>query len=336
MTRLEDLQAEPWRFNFYSLLREMERETPDKPRIGDSSTLSEEVVALSQDPYLAFPAANIAAVSRAAHGVPRLHTRFLGMFGPQGALPLHMTEEAHRWLFRDPSFSRFVDIVSTRFLQLFYRAWADARPIGQMERPESDRFFAYLGSFEGIATPAMRQADSVDDFAKVPFAGLANIHVKSAATLEQFLHGVFGLDVEVRQWIGSWMTFEENDRMRLGGAQAAMGVNAFLGSRVHSICERIRVRIRCKDRAEYESLLPGGRQFRRLADALFFFLGYRHEIEVELGIPARQAMGVRLGGEGRLGWTSWLAPDKAPPEGAFYFECRFDPMNRRESGKTTM
>ena len=331
MTLPKDVETEPYRFNLFSLLRQLERETPGKPRIGDSSTLTEEVVALSQDPFLAFPAANISGVSQTPHGVPRLHTRFLGMFGPQGALPLHVTEETYRWSLRDPSFARFVDIVSTRFLQLFYRAWADARPIGQAERPADDRFFAFVGSFEGIATPAMRHADTVSDLAKTPFAGLANIHVKNAAGLEQFLRGLFGLEAEVQQWIGSWMTFEERERLRFGGGQAGLGVNAYLGQRVHTICERIRVRIRCRDKRHYESLLPGGRQFRPLADALFFFCGYRHEIEVELGIPAPQAPGVRLGGEGRLGWTSWVAPRDDAPENGYYFEARFDPMMRREA-----
>ena len=327
----EELETEPYRFNFFSLLRTMERETPQKPRIGDSSTLAEEVVALSQDPFLAFPSANISGMSRTRRGAPRLHTRFLGMFGPHGALPLHVTEEAHRWFARDPSFARFVDIVSTRFLQLFYRAWADARPIGQAERPANDRFFAFIGSFEGIATPAMRQADAVSDFAKAPFAGLANIQVKSAATLEQFLRGLFGLDLEVQQWIGSWLTFEESERMRLGGRQAVMGVNAYLGRRAHTINDRIRVRIRCRDETQYQALLPGGRNFRQLADALFFFCGYRHEIEAELGIQARQAPGVRLGGEGQLGWTSWIAPRRDVPEDSYCFEAHFDPMSRREA-----
>ena len=51
---------------------------------------------------------------------------------------------------RDPSFARFTDIFSNRFLQLFFRAWADARPIAHHDRPADDRFADYVGSFAGI------------------------------------------------------------------------------------------------------------------------------------------------------------------------------------------
>ncbi|MBY3439868.1 type VI secretion system baseplate subunit TssG [Rhizobium laguerreae] len=320
---------DPHTLNFYQVLRTLERDTPKKPRIGDSATLAEEVVLLSQDPFLAFPSANVSAVSYSQTGTLRLHTRFLGMFGPQGALPLHMTEDAQRWFARDPSFARFVDIISTRFLQLFYRAWADARPIGQAQRPDDDRFFGYLGSFVGIATKAMREIDTVGDGAKIPFAGLANIQVKSASTLQQFLHGIFRFKVEVEEWIGSWLIFDQSECMRLGGAQAVLGSNAYLGSRMHTISERIRVRIHCRDRSQYEALLPGGLGSRRLGDALFSFCGHHKEIEVELGLPARQAPGLTLGQSGQLGWTSWLSPPREAPEGQYCFEARFNPMIHR-------
>ena len=124
--------GDPFRHNFYSVLRELERRSAEKPRIGDSVTLADEILTLSQDPFTEFPSSNIVAGQSAIRaGAPRLSVRFLGMFGPQGALPLHITEASQVWTnHRDPSFARFVDIVSTRFLQLFYRAWADARALG--------------------------------------------------------------------------------------------------------------------------------------------------------------------------------------------------------------
>ena len=38
-------------------------------------------------------------------------------------------------LMRDDAFPRFLDILNHRFLQLFFRAWADARPVAQHDRP---------------------------------------------------------------------------------------------------------------------------------------------------------------------------------------------------------
>ena len=65
------------------------------------------------------------------------------MFGPQGALPLTTTDEAYSWLrARDDAFARFVDIFQGRFLALFFRAWADARPIAQERSPSARIVFA--------------------------------------------------------------------------------------------------------------------------------------------------------------------------------------------------
>ena len=66
----------------------------------------------------------------------RILVKFLGLLGPQGALPLATTEESLTWwLMRDDAFPRFLDLINGRFLQLFFRAWSDARPIAQHDRP---------------------------------------------------------------------------------------------------------------------------------------------------------------------------------------------------------
>ncbi|MEO0990023.1 MAG: type VI secretion system baseplate subunit TssG [Pseudomonadota bacterium] len=93
--RRELLRKEPYRFSFLGLLRDFERSAPDKPRIGASTTLKEEIVSLGQDPYLEFPASNVTAFLEPEGKLPNVRSRFLGFFGPQGALPLWFTEEAN-------------------------------------------------------------------------------------------------------------------------------------------------------------------------------------------------------------------------------------------------
>ena len=150
----------------------------------------------------------------------RLKARFLGMFGPQGALPLTTTEEAYNWLLeRDDAFPRFVDIVQRRFLALFFRAWADARPITQHDRPDEDRFRAYIGAMIGIGTPAFRDADSISDFAKLPYAGLLAARVKSVSRLRAFLTSYLETRVEIEEFVGSWLELDPTERTRLGPSQ---------------------------------------------------------------------------------------------------------------------
>ena len=330
MNDREALAREPFRFDLLRVLRDYERSAPDKPRIGNSATLAEEVVSLSQDPFVEFPAANIAAVEVTARGTPRLITRFLGFFGPQGALPLNTTVEAMGWMsHRDDSFVRFAGIFVNRFLQLFFRAWADARPIAQHDRPTADHFERYVGSFAGIGTEGLAERDVVPDIAKLAFAGLVSGRVRSARRLMQLLRGVLGLDVTVEERIGTWLEFEPADRMALGG-HGSLGVDSFLGQRCYSINDKLRLRIRTTSLEAYLDLLPRGQTARRLADLVFFYLGHRYEYDVELCLPARLAPQTVLGGSGQLGWTAWLPRAEEESEGERYLcDARFSLADQR-------
>lgn len=328
-----ELKLEPYRFDFLAVMRELERTYRDKPRVGDSTVVAEDIVLLGQDPYLEFPASNVSAFEQTATGIPRLKTRFLGFFGPQGALPLSTTVEAYHWSSqRDPSFARFTDIFSNRFLQLFYRAWADARPIAQHDRPAQDRFIRYIGSIAGIGSEPYVDRDSVEDIAKVPFAGLTASVVKSASRLRQLIRGLFRVDVDIEERIGSWLAFEPDDRMVLGASGSSLGADTFLGGRVYSINEKVRIAIRTTSLEQYRGFLPSGGMSGRLADAVFYYLGYRYEFDVQLALPKRLAPPVRLGASGELGWTSWIAPDtESASEADWLADARFDPMQRRRS-----
>jgi type VI secretion system protein ImpH len=327
--------AEPFRFDFLSVIRELERSAPNKPRVGDSSVVAEDVVTLGQDPYLEFPASNISNYEPTASGIPRLMTRFLGFFGPQGALPLNTTVEAYTWSTstkHDQSFARFTDIFATRFQQLFFRAWADARPLVQHDRPKQDRFIRFLGSVAGIGSDAFAERDSVEDIAKIPFAGLTGSVVKSASRLRQLIRGVFKVEADIEERIGSWLTFEPGDQMALGTAGSSLGVDTFLGGRAYSINEKVRIAIRTNSLEQYRSFLPSGDLSERLADLVFYYLGHRYEFDVQLALPARLAPPSRLGVSGELGWTSWIAPKTAEADAAVYLsDARFDPMKRRRS-----
>lgn len=124
--RLSDLEQEPWRFDFFAVLRQLERTHPERPRIGDAASLREDYALLGQDPFMDFPASTLSKFERLEDGRMRILTKFLGLLGPQGALPLATTEETYAWwLMKDDAFPRFLDIINHRFLQLFFRAWAE-------------------------------------------------------------------------------------------------------------------------------------------------------------------------------------------------------------------
>lgn len=320
----------PELLSFFGLLRQIERSTPTKPRIGHSAAHDEDIVILGQVPFVDFPASNVGYFAMDGEGRYHVHSKFLGMLGPQGALPLQQTYEARHWMdMRDPAFARFLDLFNGRFLQLFYRAWADARPEAQFDRPDSDRFTAYVGSAIGIATPAFRDRGDVADLAKLSAAGLMAPAVKSASRLESLIQHLFKAEAEVQQFAGMWLPLERNDQTSLGGLNATLGDSALVGAAVYSLQDKFCIRISAQTLSEFQDFLPDGRHCNGLAEIVFLYLGDIYAYEVEIGLPESQTQSTRLGQFGRLGWTTWMKPEDKTIVGAFRWDCRFHPAERR-------
>ncbi len=329
MTFRDELVAEPWRFDMFATLRRFERENADKPRLGDAATLAEEYLVVSQNPYMEFPASNLDGAVVEPSGRMRLVARFLGMFGPQGALPLTTTEESYLWLLeRDDAFPRFADIFQRRFIALFFRAWADARPIAQNDRPGQDRFRAYVGSMIGVGTPLFRDADSLSDFAKMEYAGLLAPRVKSASRLRSLLSGLFGVRVEIDEFVGCRLTLDRGERSRLGARLSRVGSDCVLGASMFTVSDKFRVRVFVRDFAQYQRFLPGSDYARQIGDAVFLYVGEEYDWDMELAIPAGEITPVRLGQGDKLGWTSWMAPNWSKTDETIRKDARFHVVSR--------
>jgi type VI secretion system protein ImpH len=329
MSYLPELGAEPYRFDFFDVLRRFERGNPKKPRIGDSGARDEEIVILGQEPYVEFPGSNLARFDRDDLGRFRILCRFLGLLGPQGALPLHTTIEAKRWNdMRDESFARFLDIFNHRFIQLFYRAWADARPAAQHDRPAADRFTGFIGATVGIGTRPFWNRDSIGNFAKLSVAGLLGPAVRSASRIEHLVAFLFKADVEVDQFVGMWLPLERADRTALSAQHCSLGRDSLVGAAVYSVQDKFRIRIFARDLKQFEAFLPDGEFCERLADAIFFYIGEILEYDVEIAVPERETRPTQLGGFGRLGWTSWMIAKQDLEAKGMRRDCRFHPSER--------
>lgn len=324
-----DLIDEPWRFDFLALLRALERRHPGPPRIGDSASRRDDIVTLGENPYLAFPSSTIESATRDADGGLTLLVRFLGLLGPQGPLPLSTTEEAYNWLPRDDAFPRFLDLFNNRFLQLFFRAWADAQPVAQADQPERDRFAIYIGAAAGLGSPVFHDLDAVADAAKLGYAGLLGSHAKAASRLEQTLTGLFGVKAEITEFVGLSLELDAAEGSRIGMTNSQLGCDILLGRRVFSVADKIRIRIVAPDLAQYRRFLPDGDLGHRVADLIVFTIGLELDWSLELALPAGRASSIQLGRIGQLGWTSWVSPPWSVADDALRADVRLDPSSLR-------
>lgn len=288
-------------------LRAIERASPDKPRIGRSLRIRDEAVRLGQDPFLAFPGSDLAAADTSGNRA-RIRAQFLGFFGPHGALPLHVTEEVLRWFDAgDEAFVAFVDILVTRFQQLYFRSWSDAQPITQFDRPQEDRFRGYMLALAGIIGPELDAAgDGLDDIHKARLSGLFAARVHSPVRLRQMLQNVLEAEVQVEEFVPGWLEFEPDALCSLGARGSTLGRDMLVGARARSVTETIRIHIHVATLPAYRRFLPGQTDHARLKSVVHWYLGPTLDVEVALWLPQTQVIPAQIGQSAELGYMASL------------------------------
>jgi type VI secretion system protein ImpH len=303
------LSTAPYRYDFYQTLRRIECLFPDRPRWGRAPRPVDEPIRLGQDPDLSFAPAPLAAFEPPHDGVPaRLQVRLFGLLGPNGPLPLHISEYVRERLRHagDPTLNRFLDIFHHRFLALFYRAWAQAQPHVNRDRPDDDRFAAYVGAFVGVAPAAFRDRDRVSDLARFFHAGALIRQVRNAEGLASLLQHYFGVPTDVEPFVGHWMVLGSGERTYLGREGAVLGTATVAGGRVWDRQHKFRIHLGPLTLARYESFLPGGFALVQLVDWVRTYLCFELAWDVRLRLREKEVPPLVLGRAGRLGWTTWL------------------------------
>jgi type VI secretion system protein ImpH len=307
---LEKALAEtPHRFDFFQALRRLECLHAENPRLGRSLRAADDPIRLTQRPSLAFAPATIAAFETGRP--PRMAVDFLGLLGPHGPLPLHLTDYARDRLRNenDPTFVRFLDIFHHRMLSLFYRAWANTQPTVSFDRSESDRFADYVGSLFGLGMASLRNRDATPDEAKLHYAGWLSSQPRNAEGLQAILADFFRLPVAIEQFVGHWLVLPEECQCRLAESPetGTLGMAATIGSRVWDCQHKFRIVFGPLSLADYQRLLPSGDSLRRLVAWVRNYLGDELIWDMHLLLKKEEAPPLRLGSEtARLGWTSWL------------------------------
>lgn len=307
------LAAAPFSHDFYETLRWLECLYADKPRWGEALRPVDEPVRLGQEPDLSFAPASLASFHAGPKGRPRLQVRLFGLFGPNGPLPLHLTEYARERArnIGDPTFARFADVFHHRLIALFYRAWAQGQPHVSRDRPGQDRVAGYVGALMGVMPPAWRKRDSLPDVARLFHAAALVRHVRNADGLAGILQQFFRVPATVQQFVGQWMVIQPRDRTFLGRESAQLGAGAIAGGRVWDRQHKFRVEFGPLTLAQYESFLPGGQRLRQVVDWIAFYLSFELDWDLRLFLRAGEVPRLSLTGRQRLGWTTWLGTRRA-------------------------
>lgn len=296
--------------DLFALLRHLDAGS-SSARLGTSQTPRDDVVRLGQHPSTIFAPSTVHSVLSTGHGGrPLVRILSFGVFGPNGALPIHLTEYIRERLHNhgDHAPADFVDLFHHRFISLFYRAWADAQSVVQLDRPGHDKFSFYCGSLIGLGFQSSWNSDSIEDSAKLYAAGHLVRLTRNPEGLEKLLGHYFGTRAILTEFVKTWIRMAEEDQTRLGGFSQnnQLGINAIAGSRVKDMQAKFRICIGPTDLRKYESFLPPHHNNRKLRDWVRNYIGIELDWDVELQLHADEVPQTSLGGASRLGWTTWI------------------------------
>jgi len=311
LTLRNQLAEDPYGFEFFQVLRLLEALSPEYPRLGESSRAVREVVRLGQEPSLAFPSSMISRFTPAGEsGKDRLDVLFLGLFGPNGPLPLHLTEYARQreYQHRDNTFRRFVDLFHHRMLSLFYRSWANAQPCVSLDRGETDQFAEYVGSLIGIGEQAARNHDDLDDHSRLYFSGILSMQNSPADGLETIVEEFLKTPTIVDEFVGEWVKIPENFWLLVGRSPltGTLGESATAGERAWSGQSKFRLVCGPMKFNEFRRLLPDRDSLAKLFALVRSYVGDTLAWELNLVLERDDVPSMRLGQTGQLGWSTWL------------------------------
>lgn len=309
------LAAAPYQFDFFQVLRRLEclsNDGRDRPRFGAASRPADEPIRLGQEPSLAFAPAALARFQSGKEGLPpRLSVNFFGLLGPNGPLPLHLTEYARDRAHNsgDPTMRHFLDLFHHRMLMFFYRGWSSVEPTVSQDRPETNRFQTYVGALLGLGLPSLRARDRFPDSARLFYAGRFSGQTRNREGLEAIIADFFGMPTHVEPFIGDWLDIPPDYRWSLGkmGTRKVglLGLSTTLGARAWNRQQKFRVVLGPLDRAQFQRMLPGGASLGTLTDLVRHYAGDELRWDLRLFLEEKVDEPCRLG-RSRLGWTAWL------------------------------
>lgn len=295
-----------------ALLRGAEARAPGLPRIGAAKLPEHDIVAMVHTPSLAFPAATLDEIT-VSDDRATIAGSWLGLTGPMGPLPLHLSEYAlyERAYARQRPFGRFLDVISGRMLQFFYRAWAGAVPAASLDRVDDDHFGRKIAALSG-AEDGAKGSSTFPAHARLRYASLF-ASPRSPSGIADALADLMRLPVHVVEHVERWRSVEPGDRSLLGTGFATLGRDALAGRRVCTVDEAFKVVVHVASARDYRDLLPGGARYALLVEAIDAFAPPQLEWEIELAVTGDAIRPARLGGSAQLGWSSWGGP-VAPQE----------------------
>lgn len=312
----ELMEAEPYNFHFFQMVRLLEKLFPERKPVGIFTSPQDEVVRFTATPTLQFPASELGEYVHQDNLPSSLEVHFLGLNVVNGPMPRSYTEILlERKRSKDHATLEFFDLFNHRIASLFYRAWTKYRFFIAYEKSQGaeDEITQRLYDLIGMGTPHLRGSLEVPDETCIYYAGLLAQQTRTVEGLRQILQDYFGVQVEIRQFTGSWVRLPPEQRTILRDGVSlteCLGIGTVVGGEVWEQEGTMTVRLGPMPLSQYRQFLPGAQGMKLLESWLRFFSRRSFDFVVQLILARDEVPQTNLASSpqrgGRLGYESWL------------------------------
>ncbi len=261
---IEQLFADPKRFDFFQAIRLLERhaQQPDSTMgeccqpVGRSAAPKQELVRFRVRQSLEFPVSEIQSIARGASAAsqqnqadsqspavqppasqPEMLVNFMGLTGPAGVLPRHYSQLIlDRQRDGAEALVDFLDRFNHRLISLFYRAWEKYRAgilVEQNRYAESpadlDLFSFAMFSLVGQGTDGQRGRMAISDDHFVYYSGCFSQRPPNPLSLQRMLQELLKTKVFVQQLFGQWLQLSPDEQTRMPAGNEVPTLRVQLG-----------------------------------------------------------------------------------------------------------
>ena len=313
---LKALQADAKSMDFFELLRQLES---SGKRFGQGGGASRDPARLGQPIRMSFAASDVVEVTPGANSAPpNVTVNVVGLFGPEGPMPLHLTKwmldrASNRWFAggdtnatSDTAFLDFGNVLQHRMIAFYWRAWADMRPDVQYSHGTGGSVGAMVRALAGVGLDTEDASAHEEAGAKLRHATSLFQRVHNPRRMVEYLASELGQPVELIEFVGVWNDIPSHLQSRLGRTGVQLGTDAVVGARFFERQSRAEVRIGPLPFDEYVAFFDDPERGEVLHRALRFVASEGMSFDVRLvlraeDVPAPELDRLRLGQVGWLG-----------------------------------
>lgn len=272
---------------------------------------------------LGFPARDVHSVEQVfdVHGeaIDIVTLNFLGLTGAQSPLPSYFLDFSARHQFDDHPAVEFLQFFNDRLGWMHYLIGRKYRYDKRYLFDAQDQFSEWMFSFAGLGDPSLRSEQGQDAMAWPTLLGFVSAlaaRSRSASLISGVLKHTFGLkEVAIESFQHTKLDIPERQKCRLGVVNCQLGVDLSLGSFCSDYNSCFLIRLEGIKEEKFNEFLPGGHEFKRLAQLIAFMnrdqLAY--DLELTFDGDSKMAKGLQLGNQSvaRLGWVTILGRPKS-------------------------